>query len=548
MSEVAPLKKSAYLTGVSGRAFDAGSRTSVELGAWNPSLRSPDGAMLGERWTIDARTRDMVRNSGWTQAAIARKLDNVLGPNVRVQSTPDSEALGITHDQARDLGKKIQAEWRLYTRDPGKYVDAGRRLNFGGIARVLFWHWIVDGRCLALPLNLPRRGGRYATAFMLVDPVRLSNPYSMPNSYKLRDGIEIDQYGAPVAYNIRNAHPGDMLLADPTKMFLWTRVPAETSWGRRRVIHWFDQQQAEQSNGMSKLVAVLKKLRMLETRDDLELQNAAIKATFAAFITSALPADTMFKALTEAPTGEDNASLTQLEEYAAFQNTFYEQRDYQLNGTRLGHLLPGEKFETVKPDGPGGDFEVSQRVFLRHVASALDLTYEQLSFDWSQVNYSSARAALNEAWKSTTAALELFSDGVLTPMFDCWLEEAIATGRVVLPAGAPSFYEARAAYCSLIWTGPGRGYIDPLKEKKAVEIGLASGQDTLQDILAEDGRSPEDHFAQLAVEKELAASYGIPWPPTPLPAISNGGEAPIGSEQDAPPGGGAANGKTGGQE
>jgi lambda family phage portal protein len=516
-------------------AFDAASYTSVELGGWHPSIRSPDGALWHEQVIIDARTRDLSRNSSHATTGVKRKTDNVLGANVRLQVQPDWQALGITADAARALAKNIEAEWRLYTMDPGKYVDASRRLTFGGLARVLYWHHCFDGRALTLPVWLPKRGGRYGTAFQLVDPLRLCNPRGMPDAWNMRGGVEIDRYGAPVAYNIRNQHPGDLILSQPGNSYSWTRIPSETSWGRKRVIHWFNQEQAEQTNGISMLVPAMKRLKMLETRSDLELQAAAINATFAAFVKSALPSDALFNALTTAPDGSDD-SIALITDYSAFQNAYYDQRGYTLNGSRVGHLLPGEEFQTVSSDRAGTAFEASERVWLRSVASDLDLSYEQLSGDWSQVNYSSARALLNEIWKGVLAEREMFGDGVLTPMFTVWLEEAIETGRVVLPKGAPSFAEARGAYCRLVWTGPGRGYIDPKKERDAESTARNGGNLTLRDALAEDGADWEEHVEQLAREQDALKAAGLPYPgqlPPPPPNPSTD-EPP----DEAPPVGG----------
>jgi len=507
---VVPLRKGAWLTSSS---YAAASTSSVELGAWNPAGLSPDAAILEDRKAIDARAHDLVRNNEVAHSLIKRKVDNVLGPNVKLQVQVDYNALGITAEQGRELNKAIESEWALFTRDPARNCDAGQRLNFGMMARVLYRHWKVDGRCLTVPMWLPNRGGRYGTAFRLVDPQRLSNPYGKPNSSTLRDGIEINSYGAPVAYWIRNANPGDLLMVDLSKNFSWTRIMAVTAWGRKRVIHCFDQTQAEQTQGISHLAPVMTKMRMLGKRDELELQRAGINATYAAFIKSALPSDLMFKALTEAPDGADDDGLGAVEAYSLFQNQFYENRSYIFNGARVGHLLPGEEFQTVNPQGPGGDFETSQRVWLRGVAAAGGVTYEQLTYDYSQVNYSSARAASAEVKKDDQADLECFAEGALTPMVDCWLEEAIETGRIKLPRGAPSYYDMRAAYCRLVWTSPGTAAIDPNKEANAGETLLSSGQYTLADYLAEDGRDPEDHFAQLAAEKALAADYGIAWPP-----------------------------------
>ena len=54
----------------------------------------------------------------------------------------------------------------------------------------------------------------------------------------MRGGIEIDRYGAPVAYHIRKNHPGDYWIGGATDT--WERIPAYTDFGRRRMLHVHD--------------------------------------------------------------------------------------------------------------------------------------------------------------------------------------------------------------------------------------------------------------------------------------------------------------------
>ena len=66
---------------------------------------------------------------------------------------------------------------------------------------------------------------------------------------RLRAGVELDHHGAPRAYHIRQALPGDCFLyfprgeaslGDGNGPYIWTRVPRETAWGRRQVLHVFE--------------------------------------------------------------------------------------------------------------------------------------------------------------------------------------------------------------------------------------------------------------------------------------------------------------------
>jgi len=103
---------------------------------------------------------------------------------------------------------------------------------------------------LALPLWLEKRGGSFATTIQLVEADRLCNPDGKPDSKSLRGGIEIDSYGAAKAYWIRKNHPGDYLLSAGSEKD-WQRIPVETPFGRRRVLHIADLERSGQSRGVA---------------------------------------------------------------------------------------------------------------------------------------------------------------------------------------------------------------------------------------------------------------------------------------------------------
>jgi capsid protein len=84
-----------------------------------------------------------------------------------------------------------------------------------------------------------------------------------------------------------------------------------------------------------------------------------------------------------------------------------------------------------------------------------------------------------------------------------------ALGLVEVPAGAPGFYEALPAYARAFWIGPGRGYIDPVKERQASAIGLENNLTTLERELAEQGLDLEEVLAQRAREQVALAEYEL---------------------------------------
>ncbi|EOY2596405.1 phage portal protein, partial [Escherichia coli] len=89
---------------------------------------------------------------------------------------------------------------------------------------------------------------------------------------------------------------------------------------------------------------------------------------------------------------------------------------------------------------------------------------EQLSRDYSQVSYSSARASANESWRYFMGKRKFVASRLASQMFACWLEEALIRGVIRPPKSRFSFWEARSGWCRAEWIGAGRMAIDGLKE------------------------------------------------------------------------------------
>ena len=124
-------------------AFDAGDPVSQDLGGWHPFGYSADSAISYERDLIRARLHDLVRNDGWISGAVTSFVNAAVGPNFRLSSKPDWRALGITFDQALELGDTIETLWRSFCNDPRHYCDAARRTTMAGQFYLEFRHQIV---------------------------------------------------------------------------------------------------------------------------------------------------------------------------------------------------------------------------------------------------------------------------------------------------------------------------------------------------------------------------------------------------------------------
>lgn len=476
-------------------AFAASSGTSQELMAYWPALHSADSAILPDRSITVARTHDLVRNDPTAVAAVNRLLDMLVGAAVRMASRPDAEALGFDPQnkadraEVRKLARKLDSEFSLFLKDAQKRCDAQRKLTGQGLFRLAARTFSTLNEACAAMMWRPERGGRYATCVLMVDPERVSNPNGAPDFGNLRGGIEFSDIGEPLAYHVRQAHPGDWCQAQ--KQMAWERVPRTTSWGRPLFIHGFEGEREGQSRAMSPFAALVPLMRMIAKYAQLELNNAAANAMFAAFLSSNLPI------------GDANSQFTpQSSTFADKRLDHYMAHPPTLNGVRIPVLQIGDEIKINAQPRPHTAFPAFLTAFLQRVAAARGISYEQLAMDWSRTNYSSARAALNEVWRTISRLFAQFSEQLLDPVRYCAVEEAFDRGYVVAPPLAPDFWEMPAAYLNGRWIGPGRGYVDPTKEAEAANMRIDGLLSTLQDEAAEQGDDWEELLDQAEWEQE----------------------------------------------
>ena len=503
-------------------SYDAGDPLSSELRGWHPSLSSPDAEWLSERNDVVARVRDLVRNNGWAAGAVRRECEAVIGSQLRLNYKPAWSALGQTPEWAAEFARHVEAEWMSFNMDPGFYADAERHNTVSGLMGLAYRHYAVDGDSLAVLLWKPERLGKYNTVIQIVDPDRLSNPYDMMDEDRLRGGVELDEDGAAIAYNFRKRHPFDVNYT-LQHAYTWERVDREVPHtGRPMVVHYFDKERAGQTRGQSRLTAVVEPLKMDHSLGKAELGAAILNAILAAFIES--PFD---PAMVE----QGFATGPDLKAYQEQRLDYHQDSQLSLGGVRIKQLFPGEKFNMNAAVRPSGAFEPFEMAVLRKVSAGLGLSYEQLTNDWSKVNYSSARAALLEIWRGFTTRRTSFTQRFCTPIFAAWFEEAVDMGTIELPKGAPDFYEARAAWTRCRWIGPARGWVDPVKEAQAAMMRIEGQISTLENECAEQGGDWEEVQDQLAREKLRREQVGLgaPLVPSKMPVATDD------EEEDEPP-------------
>jgi lambda family phage portal protein len=435
-----------------------------------------------ELTTLRERSRDRISNDPIASSIPQTIAVNSIGSGLQPQSRLRAEVLGIPEEKAEDLQNEAEdafEEWQ-------KIADAGGRLDFPEMQTLALTSVVVDGEILA---NLPvlSEGGRaFGRAVELVTADRLATPYGLGQG-NIFQGVELgEERKEPRRYWIKNAPRaiGDVELESQE----FTGIPARDGQGRPMILHIFATRQPGQVRGFPHFAPVLKYFKSIADSLDAEVVAEKVAACLSVVITRLAPElGAPFPTTTEAGTGN---KLSKLEP------------------GMIPVLAVGEDIKLIDFKRGGETFDVFLTKVLRIIGNALGLPYESLLRDFSKTNYSSARAALLEAWRVFLYWRNWLTRKFCQPIYELVLEEAMLQGR--LAVRPQDFYARRAEYCRTVWVGPGRGWVDPVKEIVAAKLEEDYDYTTLADQCAAQGRDYEDVLRQKAREMKLRQKLGLP--------------------------------------
>lgn len=499
-----------------GGGLEGAERTRRETASWQANMGSPDSIILPVKRVADARARDMDRNDGYVRGSTRTHQDGIVGAEYRLSANPRWKAIpGATEAWAEEFELATEELWSLTANSPECWLDAAGKKSFTEMVRLSVATYMGAGEILATAewiRNDPRRPVK--TACQMVSPDRLSNPDHKRDDQSLRGGIEIDPFGRKLAFHILDTYPDFGMMGNYTQV--WRRIPARKPWGRTQVIHIMEERASGQTRGISDMVAVLQQMRMTKTLSEVTLQRAVVNASYAASIESELPPEIIAQQMGAASSVDPTEAF--LNTLGAYQTTLAEYygggKAVAYDGVKIPVFAPNTKLNVQALSAPGGDnFEAYERSLLRKQATALGLSYEEFSHDFSNVNYSSARAAMLLTWKYMQAQKTMVADRFATELYALWLEEQINARRLPLPRrwSPEIFYQplVKEAISSCDWIGASRGQIDELKETQAMQKRLESGVSTMRIEASRLGMDWRDLIDQRVREKRRLEQAGL---------------------------------------
>jgi lambda family phage portal protein len=460
---------------------------------WSSLNTSADSEIITSLRLLRSRSRELIRDNEYASNAVRIVKNNVIGKGIGVQAQVVN-GRGKLQDAIND---SIESAWNTWA--DRKICHTAGLLGFADMERLLVGQLVEAGEVLVRKIKQPFGGSKIPFALEVIEADRLMDQYQTaraPNGNSIRMGVEVDSWGRPVAYWLHPNHPGDYQFSafQPSKFL---RVPAE------EIIHLYIVDRLPQTRGVPWFHATLKRLNNMAGYEEAEIVAARASANIVGFVKSP-----------EGAPGDDVSSG---------------QRVIDSEPGTFKQLLPGEDFVGFNPSRPNSQMEPFMRFMLRSVAAGVGMSYESLSRDYSQSNYSSSRLALlddRDLWRVLQGfVIRNFRSEIHRE----WLDAAVLSGVLSFP----DFYSNRSKYEAVRFKPRGWSWIDPAKEEAAYKSAVRDGFMTQADVidLTNNGADFEDVMKARKQEIEMMDEMGLIFDTNPAQVNSKGQEQPSESSE-----------------
>jgi len=453
-------------------------RASRLTSGWATSTTSADSELLSSLTALRNRSRALVRDSAYAKRAKVLVQNNVIGAGIgmlaQVMSSRDS--------LRTDVNDAIEEAWRDWA--CAEYCHTGGTLHFCDLERALMAQVFEAGEVFVRKHYRPFGGGTVPFALELIEAERIADELQTALSSVgaaagniVKMGIEVDRYGRPVAYYIRSRHPGELraIQGETDKV---ERVPAEHILHLRLVDRW------PQTRGEPWLHAVARKLNDMDGYSEAEIVAARGAANYVSTI--------------ETPEG-DHPLATPVDPA----NPQGEKEVVTEPGMTV-RLAVGEEMKFNNPSRPNTALDPFMRYMLREVAAGTGPSYESLSRDYSQSNYSSSRLGLLDDRDLWRMLQQWFLRTFRLPVHKEWLRAAVLS-RAIASIRVEEYAADLKKFEAVLFKPRGWSWIKPNEEVEAYRAAIKAGFMTVADVIAitGEGKDLEDVLRQRDRELQM---------------------------------------------
>jgi lambda family phage portal protein len=437
---------------------------------WVSSSKGPNAEVGAALRNLRKRSREAVRDNPYAARAVSIRVAQEIGFGIKPRSNTGDTALD---DQVDALWAQFVAQSDVYgvLDFYGQQALAARTRSQDGEALIRLIRLSpreTRERGLALPLQL-----EVLEPDFLEDAVQ-----TMPGQARVVMGIEMDSRGRPAFYRLLRRHPGEGMPITGGGALV-DRVPAS------EIIHLYraHQQRPGQVRGVPDAAPVLMRMQRLEEYTEAALEQAKVQALLGVFITTPDPLE-----MGGSGSGGDSAEPLGGRGYPT-----------ELYPGMVGNLPVGSEPKFLQPSG-AGSFEPFALHEMMAIAVGFGVTYDQLTGDLRQANFSSLRAGKIEFRRSVEQDQWLMHiPRMCEPVYRAFIDAAVLSGRLTdRPAGYP-----------VIWDTPRFEMVDPTKEIPAAVNAIRSGLETWPQAVSSMGYDPRRQADEIKATNRLLDERGI---------------------------------------
>lgn len=431
---------------------------------WKPRRAgaSANADHMADATILRAKSRSLVQNVPYVRAGMDALVSATIGTGILPRST----------GRDADSINKVFAKWT-------KVCDADGRLDYFGMVAAAYRAMEQDGEVLIrVRPRLPADGLPVPLQLQLLEIDWLDSTRTGPvgtSGARVVNGIEYDVLGKVAGYWLWDSHPGDVSLARGMRTQS-RRVEAQY------IIHLYSPDRPGMGRGFPRLAPVIARIRDLQLYEDSELARKNLETRLGVLYSG----DPSLMA-------NPAADATGAESAAALNNG--DLGDLPSGG--ITRLPTGAQITVVEPTVAGGyvDYVKYQ---LHLIAVGMGVTYEMLTGDMREVNFSSARVRLLDFRRNVEQMQWL----VLVPK----LLQTIH--RAFIDAGLLGG-QFRTANYACEFSTPKWDYVNPAQEVDADIAEISVGLSSISEKLRRRGYNPDDVFAEIAAERGKLEKLGI---------------------------------------
>jgi len=448
--------------------YEGASQTRRARG-WQAPTIGPNAGILYSLRTLRDRSRQAVRNDGYSKAGVDRLVSNIVGTGILPQSKAPDPA----------FRERLHQLWLDWT----DQADADGRMDFYGLQALAVRGWLEGGEMFVrLRPRRPEDGLIVPLQLQLLEPELIPHEHNgMNGGNTIRAGIELSPIGQRLAYWAWQQRPGD---ADMLEGGTRIRIPAD------QVVHLYEPLRAGQLRGLPHLTQALVKLHDLDKYDDATLLRQQLSNLFVGFLwRPGLEGEAAVNPLTgEAIEREDGDALVGLEP-GLFQE-----------------LAPGEDVSwSDPPDATGyGEF---MRAQLMGAAVAADVPYEVLTGDLRSINDRTVRVILQEFRRRIEQRQHhIIAFTLNRPIWVAFLERAALSGALDVPG---AYWDDPTPWQRVEWIPPAWPYLHPVQDVEHEIRMVRAGFKSRAQVVKERGWDIEALDAEIAADQARANRLGL---------------------------------------